>query len=62
MSSSLSLPDLLEKTNKVTDWYALGVFLKMSSEELKDIERRLSDEGIRRCKIELFSSLVEEIL
>ena len=44
-----------EVTNKVTDWYALGVFLKMSSEELKDIERRLSGEGIRRCKIELFT-------
>ena len=55
MSSPLSLPDLLEETKKVTDWYALGVFLKMSSEELKDIERRLSDEGIRRCKIELFT-------
>ena len=55
MSSPLSLPDLLEVTNKVTDWYALGVFLKMSSEELKDIERRLSGEGIRRCKIELFT-------
>ena len=27
----------------------------MSSEELKDIERRLSGEGIRRCKIELFT-------
>ena len=55
MSSPLSLPDLLEKTNKVTDWHALGVFLKMPSEELKDIERRLSGEGIRRCKSELFT-------
>ena len=27
----------------------------MSSEELKDIEKRLSGEGIRRCKIELFT-------
>ena len=55
MSSPLSLPDLLKVTNKVTDWYALGVFLKMPSEELQDIERRLSGEGIRRCKIELFT-------
>ena len=55
MSFPLSLPDLLEKTNKVTDWHALGVFLKMPSEELKDIERRLSGEGIRRCKSELFT-------
>ena len=55
MSSPLSLPDLLEVTNKVTDWHALGVFLKMPSEELKDIERRLSGEGIRRCKSELFT-------
>ena len=55
MSSPLSLPDLLEKTSKVTDWHALGVFLKMPSEELKDIERRLSSEGIRRCKSELFT-------
>ena len=54
--SFLSLIDLLEKTNQVTDWYTLGVYLKMPSEELKDIEWRLSGKGLKRCKIELFSS------
>ena len=55
MSSTLNLPDLLEETNRVTDWYVLGAFLKMPPEELKDIEKRLSGEGIKRCKIELFT-------
>ena len=52
----LSLPDLLEETKTLTDWYTLGVFLKMPNEELKDIDRRLSREGLQRCKIELFNS------
>ena len=56
MSSSLNLVDLLEASTKVTDWYTLGVYLKMPSEVLQDIERRLSREGLKRCKIELFNS------
>ena len=56
MSSSLNLVDLLEASTKVTDWYTLGVYLKMPSEVLQDIERRLSREGLKRCKIELFNA------
>ena len=56
MSSSLNLVDLLEASTKVTDWYMLGVYLKMPSEVLQDIERRLSREGLKRCKTELFNS------
>ena len=56
MSSSLNLVDLLEASTKVTDWYTFGVYLKMPSEVLQDIERRLSREGLKRCKIELFNS------
>ena len=54
--SCLNLVDLLEASTKVTDWYTLGVFLKMPSEELQDIEGRCSRDGIKRCKIELFTS------
>ena len=53
--SFLNLIDLLEETDKLTDWYTLGVFLKMPSEDLKDIENRFSTAGLKRCKIELFS-------
>ena len=53
--SFLSLVDLLEETDKLTDWYTLGVFLKMPSEDLKGIENRFSTAGLKRCKIELFS-------
>ena len=56
MSSSLDLVDLLEASTKVTDWYTFGVYLKMPSEELQDIEGRCSRDGIKRCKIELFTS------
>ena len=60
MSSRLTLLDILQETDQVTDWFCLGVFLKMPSKVLKDIERRFSDEGLQRCKIELFSSWVEK--
>ena len=56
MSSSLNLVDLLEASTKVTDWFMLGVYLKMPSEELQDIEGRCSRDGIKRCKAELFTS------
>ena len=55
MSSHVSLLDLLEETKKVTDWYMLGLYLKMESEDLKDIEQKYSSEGLKRYKIELFS-------
>ena len=53
--SFISLVDLLEETDKLTDWYTLGVFLKMPSEDLDDIEKRLTTAGLKRCKIALFS-------
>ena len=54
--SFISLVDILEKTDKLTDWYTLGVFLKMPSEDLKDIENKFaSTAGLKRCKIELFT-------
>ena len=52
--SHVSVLDLLEVTKKVTDWYTLGLYLKMQTEELKDIERKYSSEGIKRYKSELF--------
>ena len=35
---SLELLDLLEETDQVTDWYMLGVYLKMPHSILDDIE------------------------
>ena len=56
MSSFINLTDLLEETDRVTDWYTFGVFLKMPTEDLKDIENRFaSTAGLKRCKIELFT-------
>ena len=56
MSSFINLTDLLEETDQLTDWYTFGVFLKMPSEDLKDIENRFaSTAGLKRCKIELFT-------
>ena len=55
-ASFINLTDLLEETDKLTDWYTLGVWLKMPSEDLKDIENRYaSTAGLKRCKIELFT-------
>ena len=56
MSSFVNLTDLLEETDKLTDWYSMGVFLKMPTEDLKDIENRFANTaGLKRCKIELFT-------
>ena len=56
MSSFINLTDLLEETEKLTDWYTFGVFLKMPTEDLKDIENRYaSTAGLKRCKTELFT-------
>ena len=52
--SSLELLDLLEETDQVTDWYMLGVYLKMPRDTLTDIEKRLSTHGVKRCKTEMF--------
>ena len=56
MSSSINLTDLLEETDRLTDWYTLGVFLKMPTKDLDDIEKRFSTaHGVTRCKIALFT-------
>ena len=56
MSSFINLTDLLEETDRLTDWYMLGVWLKMPTEDLKDIESRFaSTAGLTRCKTELFT-------
>ena len=51
---SLELLDLLEKTDQVTDWYMLGVYLKIPHSILDDIEKRLSTHGVKQCKTEMF--------
>ena len=58
MSSPLNLPDVLLETKTLTNWHTLGVFLKIPDEELKDIERIYSREGLQRCKKELFNSWI----
>ena len=45
------LPDILDKTAQFTEWYMLGVYLKLSKGKLDDIEKRLC----KQCKIELFN-------
>ena len=49
------LPDILDETAQFTEWYTLGVYLKLSKGELDDIEKRLCSQGSKRCKIELFN-------
>ena len=58
MMSSLELhelPDILDETAQFTEWYTLGVYLKLSKGELDDIEKRLCSQGSKQCKIELFN-------
>ena len=55
MSSFINLTDLLEETDRLTNWYTLGVFLKMPTKDLDDIEKRFSTDGVTRCKIALFT-------
>ena len=49
------LPDILDETAQFTEWYMLGVYLKLSKGDLDGIEKRLCSQGSKRCKIELFN-------
>ena len=49
------LPDILDETAQFTEWYTLGVYLKLSKGDLDDIEKKLCSQGSKRCKIELFN-------
>ena len=53
-SVQISLLDLLEETDQVTDWYMLGVYLKLPRDKLTEIERQFTGHGARRCKLEMF--------
>ena len=52
--SSLELLDLLQETDQVTDWFILGLYLKIPRVNLTDIEKRFSSHGVQRCKAEMF--------
>ena len=34
------LPDILDETAQFTEWYTLGVYLKLSKGELDDVEKQ----------------------
>lgn len=53
-SVEISLLDLLEETDQITDWYMLGIYLKLPTDRLTGIERQFSVHGVRRCKAEMF--------
>ena len=53
----MSSPDVLnflKVTTNFTEWFSLGTYLQLSHEDLVHIEQQYSNEGTRRCKIELF--------
>ena len=50
----MELSDILEETEELGNWHTLGIHLKLPKEELDDIERRFSSEGLKRRKTELF--------
>ena len=54
MSLQISLLDLLGETDQITDWYMLGMYLKLPRGRLTEIERQFSGHGARRCKLEMF--------
>ena len=51
----LSLSNFLEQTAEATDWYLLGVFMKIPPKDLSLIEKQYSSGGSARCKAELFN-------
>lgn len=53
-SSSPTVILLLKELREFKEWYMLGYFLKLPTEDLKEIERQFSDHGHMRCKTELF--------
>ena len=51
----LCLLNFLEKTAEVTDWYMLGLYMKLPSKDLSLIEKQFSSQQPKRCKAELFN-------
>ena len=45
----------LEETAEFTDWYMLGLYMKIPSKDLSLIEKQFSCGGPTRCKAELFN-------
>ena len=54
MSLQISLLDLLGETDQITDWYMLGMYLKLPRGRLTEIEIQFREHGPRRCKLEMF--------
>ena len=51
----LCLLNFLEETADVTDWYMLGLYMKLPSKDLSLIEKQFSSQQPKRCKAELFN-------
>ena len=54
-STELCISNFLEQTAEATDWYLLGVFMKIPPKDLSLIEKQYSSGGSARCKAELFN-------
>ena len=53
--AELCLLNFLEETADVTDWYMLGLYMKLPSKDLSLIEKQFSSQQPKRCKAELFN-------
>ena len=50
---------LLEELKEVDDWYLLGTYLNVPVHELKKIEATHTQNGVERCKLEMFHYWLE---
>ena len=48
-----AIPELIEALKEVTDWFCLGIYLKISLSKLEVIEKNYRREGPVRCKVEM---------
>ena len=53
----MDLPEVITATNEVVDWFTLGLYLRLTYEELETIEKNYPGD-IKRCRQKMLNSWI----